>query len=129
MPSGLNKEQQAAWRKVVKQVGGLGLLSATDTHALLRIAIWRVIYAQALRSISKRGGYEVTAYDRNGKKAGKRTAPAVARLKQADEALTKLEARFGLTPSDRASIGIAISTAKTASDNESAMFGDSSEVG
>jgi P27 family predicted phage terminase small subunit len=105
-PAWLNADAKKEFRRLVKVLGGMGLLGEADQNALARYASTWVRWRQALQMIEKGG--EVTVYkDENGRVKAVQPAAFAAIARGLAEQLDKLEASFGMTPSARSRIEVA----------------------
>lgn len=106
-PAHLNAKQAAAWRDVVEPITDSGMLTEADLPALemmaVALATFRLADAELKRPVAKGGGLFVASPN------GYRIAhPAFAIREKAAGEFRAWAARFGLTPADRASLGLTI---------------------
>lgn len=102
-PRWLSKDAKAIWRTLIPQILHMGILAKIDGHVLARYcqlyAHWKEAEAVLIRQ-----GATMTVYDKLGDPIDYKDRPEVARCLRLSEQLCRLESKFGLTPSDRASL-------------------------
>lgn len=98
----IGREAVAAWDWIAPRLGRMKILTGIDRDALAR---WCVMWAQwraAVDYIAKNGPtLEKTILTQDGYVTEVKDHPAVARSMRLEERLTKLGAKFGMTPADR----------------------------
>ncbi len=97
-PDHLDEWGREAWDRITRQLGELGILSASDSDA---IALYCATYSRwraARREIAQTG---ITATTDLG---SLKSNPAVAVATQAERMMASLLAEFGLTPSSRSRV-------------------------
>lgn len=89
------------WRTIVETIIDSGILRESDASSLEMAAAALARWRAAMETLS-REGWEVDG------KFGPVAHPAVAVMERAEMAWLRWSARFGLTPSDRAALGMAL---------------------
>ena len=115
-PEDLTPEEAKEWKHLCWQLTHMQVGAVVDGDAMRRICSYRVMFDEARAEI-RRTGYEDEYKDKLGNVC-RRNSPAVARMLKASGELLKLEARFGLTPSDRANIGAALHAGQQGKESE-----------
>jgi P27 family predicted phage terminase small subunit len=106
-PDWLTPQERSIFTATVEQLSRVpGLLARIDAQAVSRYVRAWVIYFKASDEI------DVGGITTRGAKGGIVKHPAVDVQNSADAQLSRFEARFGMTPGDRASIGRAIAPQK-----------------
>lgn len=93
------------WRRLVREFGETKLLQATDREALLVMCDLWAVYCDAMAK-TRAIGTLVKATHHNSDRAAVTINPAWRVARDAIRELEQLWARFGLTPADRARIGM-----------------------
>ena len=121
-PSWLQAEAKRAWKKIVKQMGIMGILTYADENLVARYCETWARWRRANQFIIEKGeGYPVT---RDGKIVSVHKFPQTVVASQLLSELTKMEDRMGLSPGSRASLAIE-NTGKLANESpEKAAFFD-----
>ncbi len=120
-PQWLSGEERAAWRQIVPLLRTLGALARIDGNALARYCCLWVRWKQAHAFIRKYGeSYPVkdvkkTGHNAKGKPVYEESIrcfmpfPQVTLANQLAKQLLSLEQQFGLTPSARSRLNVAVS--------------------
>lgn len=101
-------EYRNAWRSLVEPLSDAGLLQTADAHALEMATVALVEFRQAQAMIQKDGLFVSRVFAMAGEVPIFRNEPNPA-IKLRDKAASEFRqwcARFGLTPSDRTSLGV-----------------------
>lgn len=106
-PKWLNKDAAKEFRRIVKLLDTMGLLGAADENALARYASTWVRWRQALQMIEK-GGEVVVYKDETGKVKAVQPSAFNSIARSLAEELSRLEQAFGMTPSARSRIDVAM---------------------
>ena len=105
-PNWLNADAKKEFRRLVKLLGGMGLVGAVDSNALARYASTWVRWRQSAALLEKAG--EVVIYkDENGKPKSVQPSAFASIVRGLSEELSRMEAAFGMTPSSRSRINVA----------------------
>lgn len=104
-PDWLTPEARAAWDQLAPTLQASGLLTMLDRNALGRYCTLWVRWRVAEDFIATNGSV-FTQRDGNGKSRGVKPFPQVAEASQLAQALTRMEAEFGMTPSGRSRIHV-----------------------
>ena len=103
-PSWLQDEAKRAWKKVVRQMGVMGVLTLADENLIARYCATWARWRRADAFVVEKGeGYEVT---RDGKVVSVHKYPQTTVASQLLSELTKMEDRMGLSPAARASLAV-----------------------
>jgi P27 family predicted phage terminase small subunit len=106
-PAWLSAESREVWAQVVEMLGRIpGLLAEIDAYALARYCDDWVEYWEAKRIVDTDGIVSLS------EKGTEFQNPAVGVKNKAAERMTRFEARFGMTPSDRSGLGVSTSAPK-----------------
>lgn len=104
-PGWLSEEAGAAWDQIVPRLEEMKVLARIDANALARYCELWVEWRQALTFIRKHGQtYPIK--DGYGKIKALGQFPQVALVHKLSQALSRLEAEFGMTPSARSRIQV-----------------------
>lgn len=126
MPSDMSKEAKALWKSLMPRLEAQNTLAKIDGQQLARYCDLLAKYWRASKFVEEHGDtYECTTKS----DTMVRPYPQVAHLIQYDAALRRTEARFGMTPADRLSIGIAIGEVQKAEKRAAREDGNILEVG
>lgn len=98
-PSWLDKAAKREWRRIVKTLEGLNILTNADVDLLAQYCDALARYAEAAKLIQEQGVVIET-------ERGPQQNPAVLVLKKYSEILQKCAIQLGLTPSARASLAL-----------------------
>ncbi len=102
--SWLRPMAKTAWRKVVRQMGDMGILTMADENLVARYCQTWARWRAADEFIAAKGeGYPVY---KDGKVASIHKYPHTVVASQLLSELTKMEDRLGLSPSARASLAV-----------------------
>ncbi len=100
-PAWLSAESREVWSQVVDMLRRIpGLLAEIDAYALARYCDDWVEYWEAKRIVDSDGIVSLS------EKGTEFQNPAVGVKNKAAERMTRFEARFGMTPSDRSGLGV-----------------------
>ena len=100
-PQWLSADSREVWAQVVAMLGKTpGLLAEIDAYALARYCDDWVEYWEAKRIVDNDGIVSLS------EKGTEFQNPAVGVKNKAAERMTRFEARFGMTPSDRSGLGV-----------------------
>ena len=103
-PSWLQAEAKRAWKKIVKQMGIMGILTYADENLVSRYCETWARWRRANEFIIEKGeGYPVM---RDGKIVSVHKFPQTVVASQLLSELIKMEDRMGLSPGARASLAI-----------------------
>lgn len=102
-PSWITEEGKRVWRRVTPKLKKCGLLTNIDGEAFLRYCEIYALFRQAAEFIKTNGTTYVTR-DGQGKATGVAQWPQVQQMLKSSESLSRLEAKFGMTPADRPDI-------------------------
>jgi P27 family predicted phage terminase small subunit len=108
-PEWLGDEARGVWSRLAGDLKAKGVLTAWDTEAFASWCDAVVRRRGAVEHLQLQGEViELPVYNKNGELTGSRMAknPWTFVLNEADAQMQKYAARFGLTPSDRASLSI-----------------------
>jgi P27 family predicted phage terminase small subunit len=106
-PEILDEEGLSVWNQLIPQLKAMGVLTKIDGLALSRYCVIWSQWVKATQFIQQHG----TTYplkDGNGKVKCFAQFPQVAIMHKTTQALSRLEAEFGLTPSARTRIDVTI---------------------
>lgn len=103
-PTWLQDEAKKAWKKVVKQMSLMGILTRADEHLIIRYCETWARWLKANQFIQDKGeGYPVM---RDGKIVSIHKYPQTVVASQLLSELIKMEDRMGLSPGARASLSV-----------------------
>ena len=102
-PQWLTAEARKIWQLIVPLLAEMKLLGAIDRQALARYCTIYTMWRAAAEIIETLGP-TAPAYDKDGNEIGYQDRPEVARMIRLGDQLTRLEGRYGMTPSDRANL-------------------------
>lgn len=108
-PEWLSDQARDVWSRLAGDLAAKGVLTAWDTEAFASWCDAVVRRRGAVEHLQLQGEViELPVYNKNGEMTGTRMAknPWTFVLNEADAQMQKYAARFGLTPSDRASLSI-----------------------
>ncbi len=118
-PSWLSPEGKLAWRKVVKQMAGMGILTLADVNIVARYCETWSRWRRAHAFIMEHGeGYKS---ERDGKLVVLKY-PQMNVASQLNSELTKMEDRLGLSPGSRANLAIDIKGLTNESPSKARFF-------
>ena len=100
-PRWLKKEAKRAWKELVPQLEGMGILARCDRNAIARYCQTLAMWREANEWLAQHGDV-FPERDAAGRVVAIREYPHVARVIRLGEQLLRLEKQFGLTPSARA---------------------------
>lgn len=107
-PDDLPPAGKGLWRRVVKQLGPLRLIQAPDREALLVLCNLWATYSQAMDLVNTHGVL-IKSKNKNDERAAVMVNPAWRVARDASRQMEGLWASFGLTPADRARLGLGAS--------------------
>lgn len=107
-PEWLSEEAGQAWDQIVPRLLEMKVLARIDANALARYCEMWVEWRQALAFVRK-NGTTFPIRDGNGKIKCLGQFPQVALVHKLSLALSRLEQEFGMTPSARSRINVALS--------------------
>lgn len=108
-PDWLDEEALEVWDQLAPDLKAKGVLTSWDVEAFASWCDVVVRRRSAVEHLRSQGEViELPVYNKNGEMTGTRMAknPWTFVLNEADAQMQKYAARFGLTPSDRASLSI-----------------------
>lgn len=94
-PSALGPEARKEWRRLAKELAGLGLLTRIDRGALAAYCQAQALWLEAIQSIER---YGTMVKSPNGYPM---QSPYVALANKQVDIMVRLAAEFGMTPSSR----------------------------
>ena len=126
-PRWLSKEAKREWRRLVKELEPLGLLTVVDGIALATLCEEWATYAQAQRTLTERGHtYE---YVNKAGEANIIARPEVGIANKSFMAIKAMCAEFGLTPSARSRMRVKLPEAEKDEYEEYRKRGQASRKG
>lgn len=106
-PAWLSMDAKKEFRRLVRQLSGMGLLGAIDQNALVRYVDTWVRWRQAQQLMEKSGILSILKGP-DGKVSKVKPSPLVAISRSLAEQLSRLEADFGMNPSSRSRINVSM---------------------
>jgi P27 family predicted phage terminase small subunit len=120
-PKWLNKDAAREFRRIVKLLDTIGVLGAVDENALARYANTWTRWRQAVQMIEK-GGEVVVYRDELGKPKAVQPSAFNSIARSLAEELSRLEQAFGMNPSARSRIDVAMPLAAAEPQAKSRFF-------
>lgn len=96
----MSKEARTVWKDVAGKLTRIRVLTEVDIRALTRYCDLTVMYDRAKARLEKLGDI-IPVRNADGEVIDYKDRPEVARVMKLDERLSRLETKYGLTPSDR----------------------------
>lgn len=120
-PAWLSPEAKKIWNAVVGQLHHLEMLTRVDGHALARYCALTVRWKTVLRFVEEHGDtYPVR--DLSGQIISLRPFPQTWLVQSLSKELSRIEAQFGMSPSSRATLHVALPTRDQASEDHKSHF-------
>jgi P27 family predicted phage terminase small subunit len=105
MPRDLSKPAKKEWKRLVKMLLKLGVLTVADGDALATLCEAKVLWREALTDVRKNGILiHVTAATRNGPVQIQKKNPAIGVMDSQAKLVKTLLESFGCTPSSRTKV-------------------------
>lgn len=120
-PAWLSDEAKKEFKRIVKEMQDLDLLTNIDVDALALYCDAYVNYIECTRIIAEEG--LMVEYTNKAAETNKVPHPLLTKKKQLHEQMKSLAAEFGLTPAARAKLAIAKEDKKPKTEEEE-LFGD-----
>ena len=104
-PKWLSQGAKAVWKRLVPQLDAMRILTKVDGAVLVRYVEMYALWLDTMRDLDAHGP-RWPQKDAQGNVVGYVDRPEVGRMLRLNEALGRIEAKFGLSPSDRASLTV-----------------------
>ena len=119
-----DKDAKGEFRRLVKLLGGMGLIGAADTNVLIRYSICFVRWKRIAQALAANPSAEFATYrDTDGKVKAVQVSALHTSARSLSDELTRAEAVLGMTPSSRSRIEVSMTPpAPTTPDSKSRFF-------
>jgi P27 family predicted phage terminase small subunit len=105
MPRDLSKPAKKEWKRLVKMLLKLGVLTVADGDALATLCEAKTLWREALNDVRKNGiVIQVTAATRNGPVEIQKKNPAISVMDSQAKLVKTLLESFGCTPASRTKV-------------------------
>ncbi len=104
-PKWMTKEAKAEWRRIVKELDGLGLLARVDRDSLAAYCVCLVQWRECMDFVEKNGKVIVFRNDKGEIKYTQTAPQAVLAMKLLDQ-LKSIGSEFGLSPLSRGRLSV-----------------------
>lgn len=122
-PDELNEAERAAWEALVPEVSAAGWVDRLDRQ-LLTTLVQAVALAEMARASVREEGFMLSVYDKDGNAIDRKVNPAVRVQIQANAQVLRIAEQFGLTPSARARLGLAVAKGTAIAQHIAAVLDD-----